>query len=115
MPEYFTPGVYVEELRSTVRPIEAVSTNTLGILGETERGPVPPVPITGTQQFQRVYGGVLSRSKPPGAVSYLSYAVAGFFANGGTRCYVARVIGYGLAYPRLDIRGVSSSVRLMAV
>ena len=39
MPEYLTPGVYIEEFEIGARPIEGVSTSTAGFLGQTERGP----------------------------------------------------------------------------
>ena len=38
MPEYLTPGVYIEELQTGNQPIEGVSTSTVGFLGIAERG-----------------------------------------------------------------------------
>ena len=38
MPEYLTPGVYIEEIEIGAKPIEGVSTSTAAFLGETERG-----------------------------------------------------------------------------
>ena len=46
MPEYLAPGVYVEEFEIGSKPIEGVSTSTLGFLGETERGPTEPKLVT---------------------------------------------------------------------
>jgi phage tail sheath protein FI len=86
MPEYLSPGVYVEEVEIGAKPIEGVSTSTAGFLGETERGPTTPQLITSWLQFQRVYGSYQTGS------SYLPYAAEGFFANGGQRCYVARIV-----------------------
>ncbi|MBO7743568.1 phage tail sheath family protein [Paenibacillus sp. MWE-103] len=85
MPQYFAPGVYVEEIELGGKPIEGVSTSTAGFLGQTERGPTTPRFITSWLQFQRVYGGVLG-DKP-----YLPHTVKGFFDNGGKRCYIARI------------------------
>ncbi len=86
MPEYLTPGVYVEEFEIGARPIEGVSTSTAGFLGLTERGPtIPPKLITSFPQFTRVYGGYIKNS-------HLAYAVDGFFANGGQRCYIGRIV-----------------------
>lgn len=87
MPEYLSPGVYVEEIEIGAKPIEGVSTSTAGFLGETERGPTTPQLVTSWLQFQRLYGSYLPGSR------YLPYAVEGFFANGGQRCYIARVVG----------------------
>jgi len=42
MPEYLSPGVYIEEFEIGARPIEGVSTSTAGFLGETERGTTKP-------------------------------------------------------------------------
>lgn len=37
MPEYITPGVYVEQIGTRGRPIEGVSKNIASFLGHTER------------------------------------------------------------------------------
>ncbi|HZH31978.1 MAG TPA: phage tail sheath C-terminal domain-containing protein [Pyrinomonadaceae bacterium] len=86
MPEYLSPGVYVEEISTGPIPIEGVSTSTAGMLGATERGPEPPRLITSWLQFQRWYGGYVPD------ISYLAYAIQGFFDNGGQRCYVGRIV-----------------------
>jgi phage tail sheath protein FI len=86
MPEYLSPGVYIEEFEIGAKPIEGVSTSTAGFLGPTMRGPLEPRFITGFEQFKRIYGGYL-----PVDVTYLPYAVEGFFKNGGQRCFVARI------------------------
>ncbi len=84
MPQYQTPGVYIEEIEIGAKPIEGVSTSIVGFLGETERGPIEPTFITSFDQFNRLYGGYFSKS-------YLAYAIEGFFRNGGAGCYVARI------------------------
>jgi phage tail sheath protein FI len=89
MPEYLSPGVYVEEFEIGAKPIEGVGTSTAGFLGETERGPTEPRLITSWLQFQRVYGGHFEQVN---VSPYLPYCIEGFFANGGARCYVARVV-----------------------
>jgi hypothetical protein len=86
MPEYLSPGVYVEEISQGPRPIQGVGTSTAGFLGETERGPTDPQLVTSLADYGRTFG----RAADP---SYLSYAVEGFFRNGGGRCYVGRVTG----------------------
>ncbi len=86
MPEYLSPGVYIEEFELGPRPIEGVSTSTAGLLGPTLRGPLHPRLVTGFESFKRIYGGYL-----PLADSYLPFAVDGFFKNGGQRCFVARI------------------------
>jgi phage tail sheath protein FI len=89
MPEYLTPGVYIEEFEIGAKPIEGVSTSTVGFLGRTERGPtIPPVFVDSFAKFSRIYGKYIEGS-------YLAYAVNGFFGNGGQRCYVGRIVHDG--------------------
>lgn len=87
MPEYLSPGVYIEEISTKAKPIEGVGTSTAGFVGETERGPQRAKLVTSWLDFQRWYGDVLPM--PNG--SHLPYAVEGFFSNGGKRCFIARV------------------------
>src|ERR1700722_6350344 len=88
MPEYLYPGVYVEEVDTGNKPIEGVSTSTAGFLGIAERGPLTPTFLTSFTDFTSIFGGYVNDS---GADRYLSYAVEGFFQNGGERCFVMRV------------------------
>jgi phage tail sheath protein FI len=88
MPEYLSPGVYIEEIDVGTKPIEGVSTSNLGIVGQTERGPRNVRLITSWLEFQRLYGDPLDVT-----VSFMPLAVKGFFDNGGRRCFVARVTG----------------------
>ena len=86
MPEYLSPGVYVEEVATGPRPIEGVSTSTAGMAGPTERGPVAPRLVTSWPDYQRWFGGYINDF-------FLPYAVQGFFENGGQRVFIARVVG----------------------
>jgi phage tail sheath protein FI len=90
MPEYLYPGVYVEEIDTGNKPIEGVSTSTVGFLGIAERGPTNPTLITSFGDYTRVFGRYV---KDSGVDRYLAYAVEGFFQNGGKRCFVQRVVG----------------------
>ncbi len=86
MSEYLAPGVYVEEIEIGAKPIEGVSTSTAGFVGMAEKGPInKPVLITSWGQFVETFGRYTSESP------YLAPAVFGFFANGGSRCFVVRV------------------------
>src|SRR5262249_50066485 len=92
MPEYLYPGVYVEEVDTGNKPIEGVSTSTVGFLGVAERGPIEATYITSFADFQRSFGTYTTytlNGQP--AQAYLAFAVEGFFLNGGLRCWVARV------------------------
>jgi phage tail sheath protein FI len=90
MPEYLYPGVYVEEIDTGNKPIEGVSTSTVGFLGIAERGPTKPTLITSFGDYTRAFGRYV---KDGGVDRYLAYAVEGFFQNGGKRCFVQRVAG----------------------
>ncbi|KAA9396520.1 phage tail sheath family protein [Haloarcula sp. CBA1130] len=85
MPEYQTPGVYVEEVERGAKSIEGVGTSTAGFLGRTERGPTDPQFVTSYAEFKRVFGEPFDNSN-------LAYAVDGFFNNGGSNAYVGRIV-----------------------
>ncbi|WP_038967635.1 phage tail sheath family protein [Bradyrhizobium diazoefficiens] len=89
MPEYLTPGVYIEEIERGPRPIEGVPTSTAAFLGETERGPISPRMVTSYIEYKRWFGDVFR----PQRDRYMPYAASGFFENGGKRLYVCRIVG----------------------
>ncbi len=93
MAEYFTPGVYVEEYDNSPRSIEGVGTSTAGFIGFAEKGPTVGAPslVTSFKSFTRQFGGFLSEFTH-GEYRYLANSVEQFFINGGTRCYVSRVV-----------------------
>ena len=95
MPEYLSPGVYVEEIEIGAKPIEGVSTSTVGFLGYAERGPLDkPALVTSFADFKRIFGGFLPARKNGtnlNKIRWLAYAVSGFFENGGKRAYITRV------------------------
>ncbi len=99
MPEYLSPGVYVEEVDRGPKPIEGVGTAMAAFVGFTEKAELvreedgelvienllnKPQLITNWTQFTERFGGFV-----PGI--YLPQAVYGYFANGGSRCYVVSV------------------------
>ena len=100
MPEYLSPGVYIEEIQGP-QPIQAVGTSTGAFVGIAQSGPVNSAQlITNYTQFANTFGGFL-----PGA--FLAYAVQNFFNEGGTRCYVVRAFVNSAApsttVPRPDV------------
>jgi phage tail sheath protein FI len=85
VPEFVSPGVYIEEVPSSVRPIEAVSTSVLGIVGVTLAGTVSgATKVTSWQGFIDAFG----RTDPG---SFTAEAVWGFFHNGGSEAWVVKV------------------------
>src|SRR3954451_3199225 len=103
MPQYLAPGVYVEEVSSGIKPIAGVGTSTAGFVGAVTddvelpllpgstdtRYPLAPAAearlVTSWEAFPRQFGNL-----QPGNLT-LAHAVYGFFNNGGSRCWVARV------------------------
>jgi phage tail sheath protein FI len=69
-------------------PIFLEETDTAGFVGMAAQGPLDtPVLCTSHADFTATFGSSTAGLSNP----YLSPSVAGFFANGGTRCYVVRV------------------------
>lgn len=99
MAEYLSPGVYVEEFDSGAVPMANVSTSTAGFIGVTEKGPQngAPILVTNYANFRRIFGTNLSENEF-GSYRYLSYAVNQFFTNGGSRCYIKRVVPADAAF-----------------
>jgi len=88
MPEYLSPGVYVEEVNKGSMPISPVGTAMAAFVGITEKVPAdePPGPslVTNWSQFLEKFGGHLEGS-------YLAHSVYGYFNNGGSRCYIVSI------------------------
>jgi len=107
MPEYLSPGVYVEEIPAGNQPIEGVSTSTVGLVGVTERGPVNmPQLITSYPEYTRTFGGSLPYDdflNGSRAHCYLPYAVEGFFTNGGKRAWITRVVPRDVEFADRDM------------
>jgi phage tail sheath protein FI len=100
MPQYFAPGVYAEEISTGPVPIEGVSTSTTGIVGPTPRGPLHPRLVTSWLEFQLWYGGLTELGASSAfttsagqGFAYTTWAVNGFFANGGQELFMARIVG----------------------
>ena len=103
MPEYLSPGVYIEEIDTGPKPIAAVATSTAGAVGVALRGPTTPTLITNYGDFVRVYGGPLSIPDEAtqgvwdqrGHYWQAAEAIKAFFDEGGARVYYQRVVPHG--------------------
>jgi len=85
MAEFLSPGIFIEEINASGQQVEAVGTSTMAIVGWTERGPADTATlVTSYDDFLRRFGEYTNDSRVP-------LSVQAFFANGGTRAYVARV------------------------
>ena len=105
MPEYLSPGVYVEEVDRGPKPIEGVGTAMAAFVGFTEKAEMMrqvdgelvtekllnrPQLVTNWSQYVERFGGFVGGA-------YLPHAVYGYFNNGGSRCYVVSVKTIGRA------------------
>ena len=88
MPNYLTPGIYVEEVSRGTRSIQGVGTTTAAFVG---RAPNPEarlneaVAINGWAHFLKEY------TRPGSPSTDLARAVFGFFENGGQRCFIVNI------------------------
>jgi phage tail sheath protein FI len=107
MPEYLSPGVYVEEVPPAATPIAGVGTSTAGFIGVVEDGVTmpflpgstttrftvaaarTPTLVTSWEEFKNKFGDFQAGN------ALLAHAVFGFFNNGGTICWVTRVSAAG--------------------
>src|SRR5947209_8548272 len=105
MPEYLSPGVYVEETSFRSKSIEGVSTSTAGFVGPTRWGPITGDPelLTSFTDFERIYGGLDNLIFKEGQqTNFIAHAVRAFFDEGGKRLYVSRVFNFGGDYQADD-------------
>lgn len=80
------PGVYIDEVPSTVRTITGVATSITAFVGRALRGPTDePLRISSWGDFERRYGGLWQDSS-------MSYAVQQYFLNGGVDAVIARLV-----------------------
>ncbi len=110
--EYYTPGVYVEEVSSGSKPLIAAPTHIVGFLGETRKGVTNrPIMITSWGQYFNTFigykledkmtprgtvekdinGNIVKEEVPYNKTTDLDWGVYAFFANGGAKCYIVSV------------------------
>ena len=91
MPEYLHPGVYVEELTTGNKPIEGVSTSTVGFLGIAERGPSGPgsaTLITSYTDYARAFGGPVLKQPV-----WVANGGSGYTNGSGNGTFPATIVG----------------------
>lgn len=103
MPSYLSPGVYMEEVDRGSKPIEAAGTAVAAFIGYTEKASTTkngeavsllgkPTLVTNWSQYVAQFGGFVKGAYTPDAVY-------GYFANGGSICYIVSVKTLGVAEP----------------
>ncbi|HRW10572.1 MAG TPA: hypothetical protein P5121_35960, partial [Caldilineaceae bacterium] len=103
------PGIYFQEKLPPRQP-DLPPLDVAAFVGFAEAGPVDtPVPVEDVDTFRAIFGGDLPVARTVnGELRYASLpaAVAGFFANGGRRCYVVRVTGPNASHSRFCLPGL---------
>lgn len=104
------PGVYIEEVPSSVRTIAGVSTSVTAFVGACLKGPVDtPVTITSYADFERTFGG-LGLEKASGNSMPLGFAVRDFYLNGGSQAIIVRIHTYSNNTTNADIASVDLEI-----
>lgn len=81
-----SPGVYIEEIPSSVHTVTGVSTSATAFVDFFPRGPVnKATQVDNWNDFQRIFGGIDTRSEA-------SYGVYQFFLNGGQIAWIIRLV-----------------------
>ena len=95
------PGVYIQEISSSVHTITGVATSIAAFVGYTQAGIDQRAQVIYSfADFQRLFGGLASDSE-------LSYAVQQFFLNGGSQAYVVRVPKNGASAASVTFDGLT--------
>ncbi|MGR9115885.1 MAG: phage tail sheath family protein [Gammaproteobacteria bacterium] len=88
MSSYHTPGVYIQEVSTGAKPITQVGTGTAGLIGRAPSKNALTNQAVVCQNKSEFYRKFSNRGDED---THLSLAVANFFDNGGSRCYVVNV------------------------
>jgi len=104
MASYLHPGVYIEEIPSGSKPIEAVGTSTACFIGYAVRGPennesviddgrFQPTLISKYDEYDGKFGGIqdTADAEDPADLDQMGHSVAAFFRNGGIKAYIVRL------------------------
>jgi uncharacterized protein len=91
------PGVYIEEVPSGVRTITGVATSVTAFIGRALRGPInEPTRVNSFADYERTFGGLWVESM-------MSYAVRGFFINGGSQALIVRLVADDASPARIAV------------
>ena len=95
--ETLHPGIYIVD-KGSEPTIEGVGVSTGGIVGTFEKGPADkPGFVTSWEDSIRMYGSYYNDY-------YAPIAVKRFFDNGGTKLYIARVLGSGASKSEISLK-----------
>jgi hypothetical protein len=123
MPQYLSPGVYVEEVSFRTGTIEGVSTSTAAFVGPTRFGPISGTPtlLTCLSDFEAIYGSIdpMYFVDAGAMVNYMAQSVRAFFDNGGGSLYISRTwnpgadAAAGFGYAQAALASASSPPQVL--
>jgi len=132
MPDYRTPGVYVNETCLTLPTVSEVETAIPAFIGYTEKGPAEPTRIASLEEYQSIFGtaanelpvfgidhagtisiGSARASIPESPVYKMYYMLQLYFANGGGPCYVVSVGSYDNSNPTVSEADFLSGLNML--
>jgi len=97
------PGVYIVEQTSVSHVIAGVSTSVTAFVGAARLGPADePTAISSYADFVRQFGDPVDATSHP-----MGYAVAHFFANGGTQAIIVRALAANATAASLALPAVN--------
>jgi hypothetical protein len=103
------PNIYIDEVASDVHTVTGVATSIAAFVDFFARGPMNEATrVLDAGAFNRIYGGLDTRSEA-------SYAIAQYFANGGTQAWVVRTASGGWANASVEIRDAPAGATVFRV
>ncbi len=112
MPNYQSPGVYINEIAG-MKSIQAVGTSVVAFIGFTKTRPLDCLPgeprlVTSWTQYVSEFGDFVDGF-------YLPLSVYGYFQNGGGLCYVLSLMTSDERAGRISSRQTAASPRRLNV
>lgn len=101
MATYNRPGVYLEEVASSVALSSTPTATVATFIGTFVKGPTVPTLVSSWNQFTSLYGDIGANATTQDAAT----AVYLFFANGGSQCYIDRIVASDSAKSTVAIKG----------
>lgn len=105
---YDYPGVYINEVESGARPIEATGTSTAAFLGYARTGEAGnAVLIESFKEYTETFGKISDNGNA--ASDPLAFSVRAFFQNGGRQAYIINVSKGGTCSHKVFYAGRGSN------
>lgn len=98
--------ITIEEETPSLRSIPSLNTMVMAFVGVAQKGPVNVAQLVGSfAEYVAIFGSYITSSD-------LTNAVEGFFENGGTSCWVVRVVHYTDITVRADKTSAPATINI---